>query len=78
MAETCKEYNISQKQSVTQSKKKKNKPGPLQTSKMVNFATIFNGYKPLTTVANLAIVDIWRVPGYGSEVRMRIFDAKNR
>ena len=45
---------------------------------MENFATIFNGYKPLTTVANLAVVDIWRVPGYGSEVRMRIFDAKNR
>ena len=37
-------------------------PGPPQTSKIERFATLVNGWKPLTNVANLFILDIFRGP----------------
>ena len=37
---------------------------PQSTSKTESFASIVNGYKPLTIVAKLSIVDALRSPGY--------------
>ena len=39
-------------------------PGPPQTSKMASFATIVNGWKPLTIAANLYILDVCLGFGY--------------
>ena len=40
------------------------------TSKMESFATIVNGYKPLTIVAKLSILNVFGSPGYASDISL--------
>ena len=43
-------------------------PGLPQIAKLEIFATLVNGEKPLTIIANLSILNIYGSPGYASDL----------